>query len=223
LNKRISPNDGKNWFTIVGVVGDVKQYGLDKDPVDTVYVPFDVSPQMGTILLKTAGDPLLYTRQLRDAVYSIDPEQPITDIKTLDQLRGDTLAATRLTSLLLAMLAALALAIAATGLSGVTALLVSQRTREIGIRLALGAQRGQVLRMVLTQGMHVIIIGLAFGIGFALLLTRLMRALLFQTPVTDPATFVGVALVFLTVALVASYIPARRVIRVNPLIALRSE
>ncbi len=223
LNKRISPDDGKHWFAIVGVVGDVKQYGLDQDPVDTVYLPFDVLPQMGTVLLKTAGAPFNYAKQLRDAVYSVDPDQPITNLKTLDQLRGDTLAATRLTSLLLAMLAALALAIAATGLSGVTALLVSQRTREIGIRLALGAQRGQVLRMVLTQGMHVIVIGLAFGTGFALLLTRLMRALLFQTPVTDPATFAGVALIFLTVALVASYIPARRVIRVSPLIALRSE
>jgi len=223
LEKRITPDDGQHWFKIVGVVGDVKQFGLDQDPVDTVYVPFDVSPQMGTILLKTAGDPLHYAKQLRDAVYSVDPEQPITDVKTLDQLRGDTLAATRLTSLLLAMLAALALVIAATGLSGVTALLVSQRTREIGIRLALGAQRGQVLRMVLTQGMHVIMVGLAVGIGGALLFSRLMQALLFQTPVTDPATFAGVALVFVVVALIASYIPARRVIRVDPLIALRTE
>ncbi len=223
LDKRITPDEGKHWFTIVGVVGDVKQYGLDKDPVDTVYVPFEVSPMMGTVLLKTAGDPLRYVKQLREAVYSVDPEQPITDIKTLDQLRGDTLAATRLTSLLLAMLAALALAIAATGLSGVTALLVSQRTREIGIRLALGAQRGQVLRMVLTQGMRVIMIGLAIGIGGALLFSRLMQALLFQTPVTDPATFAGVALIFVAVALIASYIPARRVTRVDPLIALRTE
>src|SRR5262249_193426 len=170
-----------------------------------------------------AGDPSSYARQLRAAVYAADPEQPITDIKTLDELRGDTLAGTRLTSLLLGLFAALALAIAATGLSGVTALLVTQRTREIGIRLALGAQRSQVLRIVLTHGMRVILVGLAIGLAGALVGTRVMKALLFDTPVTDPLTFAGVALVLFAVALIASYIPARRVTRVDPMIALRAE
>jgi len=226
FNKRITftEDDKKRSFAIVGVVGDVKQYGLDKDPVDTVYLPFEQSPDSaGTVMIRTAGDPMNFVRQLREAVYAVDPDQPITDIKTLDQLRGDTLAATRLTSLLLGLFAALALAIAATGLSGVTALLVSQRTREIGIRLALGAQRGQVLRMVLTQGMRVILAGLAFGLTGALLGSRVMKVLLFDTAVTDPATFAGVALVLLAVALIASYIPARRVTRVDPMIALRAE
>jgi predicted permease len=222
IDKRIS-GDGEHWARIVGVVGDVKQFGLDKDPVDTIYEPFDQSPGAFVLMVKTIGDPMSYVKQLRAAVYSVDPTQPITDIKTLDQLRGDTLAGTRLTSLLLGLFAALALAIAATGLSGVTALLVSQRTREIGIRLALGAQREQVLRMVLVQGMRVIVIGLAAGLAGALLGARVMKALLFDTAVTDPATFAGVALVLLAVALIASYIPARRVTRVNPLIALRAE
>jgi predicted permease len=222
IDKRIS-GDGEHWARIVGVVGDVKQFGLDKDPVDTIYQAFDQSPGAFVLMVKTIGDPMSYVKQVREVVYSVDPTQPITDIKTLDQLRGDTLAGTRLTSLLLGLFAALALAIAATGLSGVTALLVSQRTREIGIRLALGAQRDQVLRMVLIQGMRVIVIGLAAGVAGALLGARVMKALLFDTAVTDPPTFAGVALVLLIVALIASYIPARRVTRVDPLIALRAE
>jgi putative ABC transport system permease protein len=223
IGRRIS-DDEKNWSKIVGVVGDIRQYDLDKDPVDTRYIPFaQTGDTMGTVMIKTAGDPKNYVTQLREAVYAADPEQPITDMKTLDQLRGDTLAATRLTSLLLGLFAALALAIAATGLSGVTALLVSQRTREIGIRLALGAQRSQVLHMVLMQGMRVIVIGLAVGVIGALLVTRVMQSLLFKTTVTDPLTFAGVALVLFVVALVASYIPARRVTRVDPMIALRAE
>lgn len=222
IGKRLSA-DRKDWVTIAGVVGDVKQYGLDQDPVDTVYQPLKQSSNGSTILIKTAGDPMKYAQQLRAAVHSVDPEQPITDVETLDQLRGDSLTATRLTSLLLALFATLALAIAATGLSGVTALLVSQRTREIGIRLALGAQRNDVLRMVVRQSMRVIILGLAAGVVGALLAARVMSTLLFQTPSTDPVTFIGVAVVLLVVALFASYIPARRVTRVNPLIALRSE
>jgi predicted permease len=222
IGKRLSA-DRKDWVTIVGVVGDVKQYGLDQDPVDTVYQPLKQSSNASTILIKTAGDPMNYAKQLRAAVYSVDPEQPITGVETLDQLRGDSLAGQRLTSVLLALFATLALAIAATGLSGVTSLLVSQRTREIGIRLALGAQRSEVLAMVIKQSMRVILIGLAAGVVGALLASRIMSTLLFQTPNTDPVTFVGVAVVLLAVALVASYIPARRVTRVNPMIALRSE
>ncbi|HET7872132.1 MAG TPA: ABC transporter permease, partial [Terriglobales bacterium] len=222
LGKKLS-GDQKEWITIVGVVGDVKQYGLDQDPVDTVYLPAKQANGGGTILIKTAGEPMNYAKQLRAAVYAVDPEQPITDVESLDQLRGDSLAGQRLTSILLALFAALALAIAATGLSGVTSLLVSQRTREIGIRLALGAQRSEVLTMVVKQIMRVILIGLAAGVVIALLLSRVMSTMLFQTPTTDPLTFVGVAVVLLAVALAASYIPARRVTRVNPLIALRSE
>jgi putative ABC transport system permease protein len=223
LNKRITDDKGKKWFTIVGVVGDVKQYGLDRDPVDTAYVSEAQYAMGNTILLKTAGDPMNYAGQLRKAVFAIDKDQPVTDIKSLDELRGDSLAGTRITSLLLALFAALALIIAATGLSGVTALLVSQRTREIGIRLALGAQRSEVLTMVVRQSMRVIFIGLGIGVVGALLTSRLLTSLLFKTPATDPLTFVGVAVVLLTVALAASYLPARRVTRVNPMIALRSE
>jgi predicted permease len=223
LGKRISADNGKSWIKIVGVVGDVKYYGLDKEAVDTAYVAFAQSPMGGTLLVKTTGNPINYAQQVREAVYSIDPEQPVNGIKTLGELRGDALVQSRLTALLLALFAGLALAIAATGLSGVTALMVSQRTREIGIRMALGAQSNEVLRMVMVQGMSVIALGLAVGIVSALAFSRVMQSLLFETTVNDPLTFAGVALMFLAVGLAASYVPARRVTKVDPLIALRSE
>ena len=223
LGKRVSADNGKTWVKIVGVVGDVKYYGLDQEMKDTAYVAFAQSPMASTLLVKTAGNPMKYAQQVREAVLSVDPEQPVNGIKTLGELRGDALVQSRLTAMLLALFAGLALAIAATGLSGVTALMVSQRTREIGIRMALGAQSNEMLRMVLTQGMSVIGFGLAAGIVVALIFSRVMSALLFQTTVNDPVTFVGVAMMFLAVGLAASYVPARRVTKVDPLIALRSE
>ncbi|HZS27520.1 MAG TPA: ABC transporter permease, partial [Candidatus Angelobacter sp.] len=223
IDHRLSGDNGEHWIKIVGVVGDVKYYGLDQDALDTVYLPLAQENMGGSLLIKTAGNPMSYAQQLREAVYSVDPEQPVSGIQTLDELRGDSLVQSRLTTLLLAMFAGLALAIAATGLSGVVALMVSQRTREIGIRMALGAQSTEVLRMVLLQGMRIITAGLVVGIGAALIFSRVMRALLFSTPVNDPFTFAAVALVFLAVGFVASYVPARRVTKVDPLIALRSE
>src|SRR5579871_811978 len=223
LNKRISPDNGKTWVMIVGVVGDVKFYGLDQETKDTAYVSFAQTPMGGTLLVKTAGNPMNYAQQVREAVLSVDPEQPVNGIQTLEELRGDTLVQSRLTALLLALFAGLALAIAATGLSGVTALMVSQRTREIGIRMALGAQSNEMLRMVLLQGMTVIGVGLGAGIVAALIFSGVMKTLLFQTTVNDPLTFIGVAAMFLAVGLAASYVPARRVTQVDPLIALRSE
>jgi putative ABC transport system permease protein len=177
LGKRISADNGKSWVKIVGVVGDVKYYGLDQETKDTAYVAFAQSPMGGTLLVKTAGNPMNYAQQVREAVYSVDPEQPVNGIKTLGELRGDALVQSRLTALLLALFAALALAIAATGLSGVTALMVSQRTREIGIRMALGAQSNEMLRMVLTQGMSVICVGLAVGIVAALIFSRVLSTI----------------------------------------------
>src|SRR5215472_14268280 len=216
--------DGEHWVKIVGVVGDVKFYSLDKEVLDTAYVPVAQQPMMASsLLIKSASNPMNYAQQVRDAVYSIDSEQPVNEIETLSEMRGDSLMQPRLTTLLLALFAGLALAIAATGLSGVVALMVSQRTREIGIRMALGAQNTDVLRMVLQQGMRIIIAGLAIGVVAALLFSRVMRALLYSTPVNDPVTFVAVALTFLAVGFVATYVPARRVTKVDPLIALRSE
>jgi putative ABC transport system permease protein len=223
LGHRLSGDNGEHWVKVVGVVGDVKYYGLDREALDTAYVPMAQEPMGSSLLVKTAGEPMNYARQVREAVYAVDPEQPVNSIKTLGELRGDALVQSRLTTLLLGLFAGLAVAIAATGLSGVVALMVSQRTREIGIRMALGAQSTEVLSMVLLQGMRLITLGLAVGIGAALLFSRVMRSMLFNTPVNDPLTFAAVALAFLGVGFLASYVPARRVTKVDPLIALRSE
>jgi putative ABC transport system permease protein len=223
VGHRVS-GDGKDWLMIVGVVGDVRYYGLDKEALDTVYVPTAQEPMMaGTLLLKTAGDPMNYVQPVQQAVYSVDPEQPVNGFRTLEELRGESMVQSRLTMLLLSLFAGVALIIAATGLSGVIALMVSQRTREIGIRMALGAQSTEVLRNVLGHGMRIVGLGLAAGVAAALALTRLMRALLYNTPANDLLTFVAVALVFLAAGFLASYVPARRVTKVDPLIALRSE
>ncbi len=224
IGHRLSGDNGEHWVQIVGVVGDVKYYGLDQDALDTAYLPMTQDATMASsLLIKTAGDPTKYAQQVREAVYSVDPEQPVNGIQTLSEIRGDALMQSRLTTLLLGLFAGLALAIAATGLSGVISLMVSQRTREIGIRMALGAQSTEVLRMVLLQGMRIITAGLVVGIVAALIFSRVMRALLFSTPVNDPITFAAVALMFLAVGFIASYVPARRVTKVDPLIALRSE
>jgi putative ABC transport system permease protein len=223
VSKRISGDGGKHWLEIVGVVGDVQYYGLDQAALDTAYVPLAQQPMVSTLLVKTAGDPMSYAKRVQEAVYSVDPEQPVNRFKSLAEMRGDALVQSRLTTLLLGMFAALALAIAATGLSGVIALMVTQRTREIGIRMALGAQSSEVLGMVLMHGMRIIGAGLAVGIFAALVFSRLIRAMLFSTAASDPLTFAAVALVFLAAGFLATYIPARRVTKVDPLIALRSE
>jgi putative ABC transport system permease protein len=223
IGKRLSADNGRNWITIVGVVGDIKAYALDREVVDMVYQPFSQAPNGVSVMMRVSGNPNTYIRPAQEAVYAIDPEQPIDRVKTLDALRGDMLAASRLTATLLAMFAGLALAIAATGLSGVLAFLVSQRTREIGIRMALGAKGSDVLRMILAHAMRMIGIGLLVGITGALIGSRVLRSLLFDTPNNDFVTFATVGSVFMFVALLASYIPARRATQVDPLVALRSE
>jgi putative ABC transport system permease protein len=223
IGKRLIGN-GANTYTVVGVVGDVRQYGLDQEPTDQFYVPFAQTPfRESTFLIRTTGDPALLGRRLQELVRTIDPQQPVANIRTLHDLRGDSLAPTRLTMTLLAIFAALALIITATGLAGVIAYTVSQRTREIGIRMALGAEQRGVLGMILRQGLTLVVIGLVLGVGGALGLSRMMDGLLFGVGATDPLTFVAVAVVLLSVAAVACLIPARRATAIDPLLALRSE
>jgi len=224
IGKRFSGDGGKTWTQIVGVVGDVKQYGLDKDAVDEIYLPLGQNPLLGAIfLVKTSADPLSIARVVIEQLHAMDPNQPAARIRSLEQVRAESMAAPRLTTNLLEIFAGLALAIAATGIGGVMALAVGQRRHEIGVRMAIGASPGEILRMILSQGLALALVGLVLGFLGALWLTRLLQQLLFEVAPTDPLTYVGVAFVLALAVLVACYIPARRAARVDPMIALRTE
>ncbi len=221
LGERIS-NDGENWRTIVGVVGDVKQRGLDQETMSEIYVPLNQGGFGNRLLVATVGDPAAMVRTIREEVYKVDPNQPISFVQTLAEVRSDALASPRLMTTLLSMFAGLALAVSLAGISGLIAFAVNQRTREIGIRMALGAQRTSVLGMVVRQGMLLVGVGLAVGILCAVLLSGFVSGLIFGVESTDPFTYVGVATIFLIVALVACLLPARRATSIDPMIALRS-
>lgn len=216
--------DKLQWITIVGVVADTKLYGLAQPARLEIYLPFlqDKRNDM-ELLTKSAVDPTILTASIRNVIASIDKNQPITDIATMDELVSNDVSIRRITLILLGMFSGLALLLAAIGIYGVLSYAVALRTREIGIRLALGAQRSDVLRLILGQGVRLAAVGVTLGLLTSLALTRLMSTLLFSVSANDPLTFASVALVLAIVALTACYIPARRAMRVDPMIALRYE
>ncbi|MGH9853961.1 MAG: FtsX-like permease family protein, partial [Blastocatellia bacterium] len=175
------------------------------------------------MVVRTTGDPLALIRSARDAVWSLDKDLPIPAMETMEQRLSESVAQRRLNMLLLCLFAAVALVLAAVGIYGVMSYAVTQRTHEIGIRVALGAQVGDVLRMILRQGMKLAIIGEIIGLAGAFALTRLMAGLLFGVSATDPLTFVAIALLLTGVALLACWIPARRAAKVDPMVALHHE
>ena len=224
VGTRFSGDEGKTWTQIVGVVGDIKQYGLDKDVADEIYVPMAQFPMMqASLVIKTAVEPMSIARGVIELLHAVDPNQPAARVQSLEQVRAESVAVPRLTTNLLGLFALLALAIAATGIGGVMALAVGQRRHEIGVRMAIGARPGEILRMILRQGMVLALVGVALGLFGALWLTRLLQQLLFEVTPTDPLTYLGVAVVLGLAALVACYVPARRASRVDPIIALRIE
>jgi putative ABC transport system permease protein len=223
VGKRVSFDKGQTWVTIVGVVGDVKQYGLDREAADEIYGPVAQLSFGGFLLVKTMSDPTSMSRLMRNTVHQVDPDTAVDQVRTLQQVRDDSVASPRLTALLLGLFAALALIITAAGITGVMALSVTQRTREIGIRMALGATRARILTMVMRQGMTLVLLGLAFGVAGALVLNRLISSLLFATPGADPVTFAVVSCLLMLVAGTACLIPALRATGIDPLLALRSE
>jgi len=224
IGKRFSVDGGKTWTQIIGVAGDVKQYGLDKDAVEEIYVPLAQSPLLDAIVeVKTSVEPMSVARGIIELLYAVDPNQPAARVRSMEQVRAESMAAPRLTSNLLSIFALLALTIAATGIGGVMALAVGQRRHEIGVRMAIGARPGEILRMILGQGMALAVVGIALGLFGAFALTRLLQKLLFEVGPTDPLTFVGVAFMLSAATLLACYVPARRAARVDPIIALRVE
>ncbi len=219
------PTGRNEWFTIVGVVGNVRQFGLAQDTVAQVYVPLAQSPFgfAGQVLVRTAGDPEAFAATLRNLIHAVDPNQPVEAVQTLDDLRAEALAAPRLTATLLGVFAGLALLVTLAGIGGVIATSVTERTREFGVRMALGASRESVLSMVLRQGLTLVLIGLAIGIGGALATGRVLSSYLYQTAPRDPVIFAAVAGLFISAGVVACLIPARKATTVDPLIALRAE
>ena len=212
------------WVTIVGVVGDTKLYGLANPSRLEVYVPFDQSIRNNMDLIaRSANDPAAETSAIRQAVASIDRDQPVFAISTMTELVDQSVAAQRATFELLGWFSVLALVLATVGIYGVMSYSVAQRTREIGIRLALGASRWEILNLVLTQGATVTSAGVATGVLAAIGLTRLMGTLLYSVSAVDPGTFGGVAALLAVVAMLACYLPSRRMLRVNPTVALRDE
>jgi putative ABC transport system permease protein len=211
-------------WQVVGVIADEKIDGLNDDNSPGVYVSNDQSPLYGmTLIVRTAMDPLTLDHALRDAIHAIDKDQPLTDVRTLEQVRSESVANDRLQTRLLAIFAGAAMLLAAIGIYGVISYAVTQRTHEIGIRAALGATTGNLLRLVLTSGMVLAGAGLILGFAGSLLVTRLMSNLLFGVSARDPITLAATAALLGCVALLACLIPARRATKVDPVVALRYE
>jgi putative ABC transport system permease protein len=225
--KRGGPRSARPWKTIVGVVRSVRNQRLDATSLPQAYFPvFQEAGEMYNLsfaVRASEGEPAALTQSVRAAVLEVDRNQPVFDVKPLRQIVADSIALRRLALLLLSVFATVALALAAAGIYGVMAYSVTQRTHEIGVRMALGAARGDVVRLVVRQGLKLALCGMALGLAVALAMTRLMEALLFGVSATDPLIFAGIALLLLCVALLACWVPARRATKVDPMIALRSE
>jgi putative ABC transport system permease protein len=226
VGQRITMKDWGPPLTgeIIGVVGDVKGNGLDATVGPMLYWPYTQFGQIfNTIVVRTDGDPLRFSAAVKDRIWSVDKDQPVSRVQSMDQVLSDSVSRRRLYAVLLGVFAWVALLLAAAGIYGVVSYSVAQRTREIGIRVALGAERVDVLWLIIAQAAKLALTGELLGILLALAITRLMASLLFGTSAADPLTFAGAPVVLSAVALAACYIPARRAIRVDPMVALRHE
>ena len=220
-----TPNDSTRYVTIVGVVGHTKHEGLAADPRVQLYMPY---AQRGGIsrmdlAVRTTGNPANYANAIRGAVQSVDRDEPIANIRTMDDLISSSMGQRRLSMTLLGVFAGIALLLASVGIYGVMAYSVVQRTRELGLRMALGARQRDVLALVLRQGMTLVLTGVVIGVICALAITRVMASQLYSVRPTDPLTFISVALLLATIALVATLLPAWRATMVDPTVALREE
>lgn len=228
MGKRIKfagdPKNTQPWRSIVGIVSDVSQYALDKRAPMQIYLPHaQVPTRFNTVVVKTTNDPTAMIGAIRREILAVDKDQAVFNVTTLEQLLGDSILVRKFFMLLLLVFAALALILAAVGIYGVMSYVASQRTYEIGIRMALGAQTRDVLKLIIGNGMALALIGVVAGLAGAFALTRLMAGLLFGVTATDAVTFISVSAGLIFVALLACYIPARRATKIDPLVALRYE
>ena len=226
IGKRIGWGGWKSWLTIVGVVSDVKVSSLEAETEPAIYMPIFQIPRARESVIyvvRSAADTAGIAATLRREIRAIDAELPVYDIRTMDQVLAESVSQRRFSMLLLAVFAVVAILLAAIGLYGVMSFAVSQRTHEIGMRMALGARQYDVLKLVVRQGMTLVVVGVGLGLFGALALTRLMSTLLFGVTPKDPMTFAAVATLLTLVAFVACYLPARRATKVDPLVALRYE
>jgi putative ABC transport system permease protein len=223
LSKRInlcSLDPKPCWSTIIGIAGNVHQFGLDAEPTYDVYFTGGWTPY---VVIRTASDPVSIAAAVTEVVHRVDSNLPVTHVATMDGLLSDSVSPRRFSAVLIGIFAALALLLAAVGIYGVMSYTVSQRTQEIGVRMALGAQMGNVQRMILGQTLKLTLIGVGLGLAGAFGVARFLASLVFGVGTYDVATFLGVAALLIAVALAASYIPARRAMRVDPIVALRYE
>jgi putative ABC transport system permease protein len=226
VGKRIKIESGhpSPWLTVVGVVGNTRYQGLTSKPTPSVYLPYLQQPSRSAIVIvRTRQVPMALADTLRRTTQSVDKSASVIDIRTMNQILAETFWQTRFATFLLGLFAGLALVLAMVGIYGVIAYSIGQRTHEIGIRMALGAKKRDVLKMVVAQGLRLVLIGVATGIAGALALTRFLASLLYGVTPTDPVTFIAVSLILIAVAFAACYIPARRAAKVDPMVALRYE
>jgi putative ABC transport system permease protein len=228
IGKRLKPGATTSdtpWRTVIGVVKDVRQNDFIAEPKMQMYFSYKQVKSLvaNALVVRTSVDPLSLATPVRNAIWSVDKDQPVANIDSMENIVAGAVARQRFSMLLLAIFAALALLLAAVGIYGVMSYTVAQQTREIGIRIALGAKRRDVLEMTVKQGLKLVGLGLVIGLPSAFILTRVMSSLLFGISATDPITFLSISLVVLAVALLASYIPALRATKVDPMIALRAQ
>jgi putative ABC transport system permease protein len=228
LGRRIKPgrsDSDEEWITVVGVAEDVRQFELTAEPKLQMYLSYSQPGFFvpGHLVVRTEVEPASLADPVREAVWSIDKDQPVSDIRSMKEIFSESIARQRFSMLLLGIFAGVAMLLGAVGIYGVVSYSVAQRAHEIGVRMALGARRSNVLKMVVGHGLKLVLIGVAIGLVAASILTRLMESLLFNISATDPATFVAIPVVLVVAAVLASYIPARRATRIDPLRALRYE
>jgi predicted permease len=226
IGKRLKPGSTSRnipWIEIIGVVKDVRQNDFVSEPKMQMYMPYQQlnSFAPNALVVRTNVEPLSLAAAVRNAIWAVDKDQPVSNLRSMDEIVSEAVARQRFSMLLLGIFAALAMALAAVGIYGVMSYSIAQRTREIGLRIALGAQKSDVLKMILRQGLRFVAAGLAIGLAASFVLTRVMASLLFGISATDPATFVAISLVLIAVALLASYIPAVRAMKIDPMLALR--